>query len=195
MVVPLAQQLQTLETILAQHIATTPGYKVIVFFATARNAGFVAELFTAAGYNILEVRADTPTQAHKEEEQEERKRKKKEKERKSGGTQAESKREEKRKQHTVCPLWVFSCGSFLISLSLSFFFPFLLACQIHSRKSQSHRTRVADQFRAGSNVCLFSSDVSVQQPKTAKREENKDDEDQWDEKEQNRLLNRLHNEC
>ncbi len=33
--------------------------------------------------------------------------------------------------------------------------------EIHSRKSQSHRTNVAEQFRRGSNMILFSSDVSA----------------------------------
>ena len=33
--------------------------------------------------------------------------------------------------------------------------------EMHSRKSQPHRTRVADQFREGSNLIMFSSDVSA----------------------------------
>ena len=33
--------------------------------------------------------------------------------------------------------------------------------EIHSRKSQSYRTRVSDQFRASSRLILFSSDVSA----------------------------------
>lgn len=33
--------------------------------------------------------------------------------------------------------------------------------EIHSRKSQNYRTRVSDEFRAASRVCLFSSDVSA----------------------------------
>ena len=32
---------------------------------------------------------------------------------------------------------------------------------MHSRRSQSQRTRVADQFREGSNLIMFSSDVSA----------------------------------
>ena len=32
---------------------------------------------------------------------------------------------------------------------------------MHSRKSQPQRTRVADQFREGSNLIMFSSDVSA----------------------------------
>ena len=33
--------------------------------------------------------------------------------------------------------------------------------EIHSRKSQPQRTRVAEQFRAGSRMLLFTSDVSA----------------------------------
>ena len=33
--------------------------------------------------------------------------------------------------------------------------------EMHSRKSQPHRTRVADAFREGSNLVMFSSDVSA----------------------------------
>jgi len=33
--------------------------------------------------------------------------------------------------------------------------------EMHSRRSQSQRTRVADQFREGSNLIMFSSDVSA----------------------------------
>ena len=33
--------------------------------------------------------------------------------------------------------------------------------EMHSRRSQSQRTRVADQFRDGSNLIMFSSDVSA----------------------------------
>ena len=32
---------------------------------------------------------------------------------------------------------------------------------MHSRKSQPHRTRVADAFREGTNLIMFSSDVSA----------------------------------
>merc|ERR1719231_678690 len=32
---------------------------------------------------------------------------------------------------------------------------------MHSRKSQSHRTKVAEQFREGTDVVMFSSDVSA----------------------------------
>ena len=32
--------------------------------------------------------------------------------------------------------------------------------EMHSRRSQSQRTRVADQFRDGDNLIMFSSDVS-----------------------------------
>lgn len=33
--------------------------------------------------------------------------------------------------------------------------------EMHSRKSQPHRTRVAEQFREGSDIVMFSSDVSA----------------------------------
>jgi len=33
--------------------------------------------------------------------------------------------------------------------------------EMHSRKSQAQRTRVADQFRDGDNLIMFSSDVSA----------------------------------
>jgi len=33
--------------------------------------------------------------------------------------------------------------------------------EMHSRKSQPHRTRAADQFREGTNLVMFSSDVSA----------------------------------
>jgi superfamily II DNA/RNA helicase len=86
LVVPFENHVAVLESLLLSHIATTPNFKIIVFFSTARVAGFLSELFTAAGLNILEM---------------------------------------------------------------------------HSRKSQSYRTRVADEFRANGNTIMFSSDVSV----------------------------------
>ena len=33
--------------------------------------------------------------------------------------------------------------------------------EMHSRKSQAQRTKVADQFREGTNLIMFSSDVSA----------------------------------
>ena len=33
--------------------------------------------------------------------------------------------------------------------------------EMHSRRSQTQRTRVADQFRDGANLIMFSSDVSA----------------------------------
>ena len=33
--------------------------------------------------------------------------------------------------------------------------------EIHSRKSQSHRDKVSEQFRNGTNLIMFSSDVSA----------------------------------
>jgi ATP-dependent RNA helicase MSS116 len=33
--------------------------------------------------------------------------------------------------------------------------------EIHSRKSQAHRTRVSDQFRSAASAIMFSSDVSA----------------------------------
>ncbi|ETW01804.1 hypothetical protein, variant [Aphanomyces invadans] len=76
-----------LDKLLDAHIQSSPdGYKIIVFFPTARAAGFMAQLFLHAGYPVLEM---------------------------------------------------------------------------HSRKSQSHRTKTAANFRARDNQILFSSDVSA----------------------------------
>ena len=76
----------TLETTLLQHIASNPDYKVIVFFNTARVAGYMAQLFNAAKFNTLEM---------------------------------------------------------------------------HSRKSQSYRVKVAKDFHANKSQIMFSSDVSA----------------------------------
>lgn len=76
----------TLESILHEHMTTVPGYKVIVFFNTARTAGFFAQLFKEAGYNALEM---------------------------------------------------------------------------HSRKNQTYRVRVSNEFRTKQNQVMFSSDVSA----------------------------------
>ncbi|KAF0694408.1 Aste57867_14705 [Aphanomyces stellatus] len=75
-----------LDKLLHDHIAAGSPYKIIVFFPTARTAGFMAQLFHEAKYPILEM---------------------------------------------------------------------------HSRKSQSHRTKTAAAFRAHDNQILFSSDVSA----------------------------------
>ncbi|DBA01298.1 TPA: LOW QUALITY PROTEIN: hypothetical protein N0F65_001803, partial [Lagenidium giganteum] len=76
----------TVETILTEHMKL-PRYKVMVFFPTARTAGYMAQLFSAAGFpDILEM---------------------------------------------------------------------------HSRKSQSYRTKTAETFRKGKKVVMFSSDVSA----------------------------------
>lgn len=86
MTVPLGQQLRAISQILEAQMTTGADYKIIVFFATARQTEFMAEVFNAAGVSVLE---------------------------------------------------------------------------IHSRKSQPYRTRVADTFRKGKNLILFSSDVSA----------------------------------
>ena len=91
-VVALDRQLAALDNIIRQHVAecraANTKFKVIVFFAAARLAGFTANVIEASkpGYTVLE---------------------------------------------------------------------------IHSRLSQAKRTRTSDQFRDGSNVVLFSSDVSA----------------------------------
>ena len=85
MTVPPQDQFAVLLMMLRSHVATVREYKVLVFFPTARLAGFGTALFRAAGLPPLE---------------------------------------------------------------------------IHSRKSQSHRTKVSDQVRKNTRVILFSSDVS-----------------------------------
>jgi len=79
---------QTAELLaLLEEVTQEPGYKVLVFFNTARLAGMFAELLTViGGYTVLEM---------------------------------------------------------------------------HSRKSQPHRTRMAEQFREGTNLVMLSSDVSA----------------------------------
>lgn len=76
----------SIESILAEHMKSQQGYKVLVFFNTARTAGFMAQLFQTAGYKALEM---------------------------------------------------------------------------HSRKSQTYRVKVAKQFHEGKNIIMFSSDVSA----------------------------------
>mmetsp|Transcript_18252 Transcript_18252/g.58785 ORF Transcript_18252/g.58785 Transcript_18252/m.58785 type:complete len:617 (+) Transcript_18252:405-2255(+) len=71
---------------LVQEATAEPGYKVVVFFTTARLTQLYSELFGASGVSVLEM---------------------------------------------------------------------------HSRKSQPHRTRIADQFRDGTDLIMFSSDVSA----------------------------------
>ncbi|KAL7520197.1 hypothetical protein ACHAWX_004943 [Stephanocyclus meneghinianus] len=96
LVVPLQHHILAMQHILQQHIQerTDQGrnYKIIVFFTTARIAGFMAELFLARFFE----------------------------------------------QYSSNNLW-----------------------EIHSRKSQSHRLKVAQQFTRGNNCLLFSSDVSA----------------------------------
>lgn len=82
---PLEQQLPVMAGILEFQMKT-PDYKIIVFFATARQCQLMAALFAAAGVSVLE---------------------------------------------------------------------------IHSRLSQSARIRTAEAFRVGTNVVMFSSDVSA----------------------------------
>ncbi|RHY16717.1 hypothetical protein DYB37_009425 [Aphanomyces astaci] len=84
---PFDDHIAALDKLLDAHIQSAPdGYKIIVFFPTARAAGFMAQLFLHAGYPVLEM---------------------------------------------------------------------------HSRKSQPHRTKTAANFRAKDNQILFSSDVSA----------------------------------
>jgi ATP-dependent RNA helicase MSS116 len=95
LVVPLQHHVMAMQQVLQQHIqecqSNGKSYKIIVFFTTARIAGFMAELFSAMY-----------------------------------------------PQYSAKNLW-----------------------EIHSRKSQSHRMKVAKQFTEGSNCLLFSSDVSA----------------------------------
>ncbi|CAN0014177.1 unnamed protein product, partial [Phaeothamnion confervicola] len=81
-----AELVALLRAAIADGTADGTGYKVIVFFTTARLTQFYAELCNLLGFNVLEM---------------------------------------------------------------------------HSRKSQSHRNRVSDLFRNGSNLIMFSSDVSA----------------------------------
>ncbi|RHY16718.1 hypothetical protein DYB25_005977 [Aphanomyces astaci] len=84
---PFEDHITVLDKLMHAHIQGSPsGYKIIAFFPTARAAGFMAQLFLAAKYPILEM---------------------------------------------------------------------------HSRKSQAHRTKAADVFRTQDNQILFSSDVSA----------------------------------
>ena len=98
LVVPMQYHLLALEHILRGHIqdrtAQQQRYKIIVFFTTARVAGYMAELF----------RAD----------------------------------QERYPQYTDANLF-----------------------EMHSRKSQGYRTKVAKQFTAKQNTIMFSSDVSA----------------------------------
>ncbi|KAL3162374.1 hypothetical protein ABBQ32_010052 [Trebouxia sp. C0010 RCD-2024] len=86
MLVPMAQMPAQLLHILAEHRASDPSHKVLVFFTTAKLTQMYAEVCNAAGIPVLE---------------------------------------------------------------------------IHSRKSQSHRTRVAGLFREGTGLTMFTSDVSA----------------------------------
>eukprot|EP01041_Mallomonas_annulata_P013473 gene13473-28545_t len=84
-VVPLEKIILSLVAILIEKMKE-PNYKIIVFFTTARATGYMAELVSCLGKEILE---------------------------------------------------------------------------IHSRKSQSQRTRTSERFRDGTNMVMFSSDVSA----------------------------------
>ncbi|KAJ1405091.1 P-loop containing nucleoside triphosphate hydrolase protein [Ochromonadaceae sp. CCMP2298] len=86
--VPLKQQVEALVQLIEQHVVEQgdKGFKIILFFATARQTGYCAEVLNALGLNVLE---------------------------------------------------------------------------IHSRKSQGHRTRVSEEFRTGKNMIMASSDVSA----------------------------------
>ena len=84
-IVPLQDMIPSILSILLQHM-TTPNYKIIVFFTTARVTGYMSQLLMKCGLNILEM---------------------------------------------------------------------------HSRKSQSVRTKTSDIFRRSTDVIMFSSDVSA----------------------------------
>ena len=51
----LSDQAPLLLQMLSQHMAEDPEYKIMVFFTTARLTQYFAELFNAAGINVLEV--------------------------------------------------------------------------------------------------------------------------------------------
>lgn len=85
--VPQGQQLRALASLIHKEVSENPrSYKIMVFFATARQAAFASSLFNQANINVLE---------------------------------------------------------------------------IHSRKTQGHRTRTSDTFRAAQKAILFSSDVTA----------------------------------
>ena len=48
-------QIPALESLLLHEMTKTAEFKIIVFFNTARTAGFMAQLFHAAGYPVLEM--------------------------------------------------------------------------------------------------------------------------------------------
>ena len=54
-VAPLEKQIEVLAYLLSTHIKKVDQYKIIVFFTTARGAGYMAELFTAAGFTVVEM--------------------------------------------------------------------------------------------------------------------------------------------
>jgi len=54
-VCPMESITPSLEAVLNQHIQTQKNYKILVFFNTARTAGFMAQLFQKASYNVLEM--------------------------------------------------------------------------------------------------------------------------------------------
>jgi ATP-dependent RNA helicase MSS116 len=86
MPVPVGQQIRALSMILEQQMNSNPNYKIMVFFPTARQTGYMAQLFNSVGIECLE---------------------------------------------------------------------------IHSRKSQSQRTRTSEQFRLAKKGIMFSSDVTA----------------------------------
>ena len=59
MVVPLGQQLRGMVHAMEEHIqqarAANTGYKIIVFFPTARQTAYYASLLTSSGLNVLEI--------------------------------------------------------------------------------------------------------------------------------------------
>ncbi len=86
MVVPLDDQMRAIVAILEEQKRINPDYKMILFFPTARQTGYYAQILNSIGLRVLE---------------------------------------------------------------------------IHSRKSQAQRTRTSEEFRAGKNLILLSSDVSA----------------------------------
>eukprot|EP00804_Cyclotella_cryptica_P016711 CCRYP_002012-RA/>CCRYP_002012-RA protein AED:0.37 eAED:0.37 QI:0/-1/0/1/-1/1/1/0/655 len=105
LVVPLSRHIVAMEQILQRHIherrSQNQPYKIMVFFTTARIAGFMTELFLA---------------------------------------------QQQHHHHDADHSYPYSTDNLW---------------EIHSRKSQSHRTATSQKFHTGTNCLLFTSDVSA----------------------------------
>jgi len=70
-------------------------------------------------------------------------------------------RELRRSEHKIVVFFPTARQTQLYAEALAQFPCEISVLEMHSRKSQAQRTRVAEQFREGSNVVMFSSDVSA----------------------------------